>query len=114
MTRNIFLIAAALLMFAACSQKYEEKYDTLRCDYEFINAAAVADTIPMMVYYSGKWKAEPEEGCDWISVDTPEGHGVSVMHIITVDNEGEARSELLHLIAKQDTLSVNIQQAAGI
>jgi hypothetical protein len=36
------------------------------------------------------------------------------MHIITVDNEGEARSALLHLISKQDTLSVNVQQAAGI
>lgn len=114
MIRNIFLIAAALLVFVACGQKYEEKYDTLRCDYEFINVSAVADTIPIMVYYSDKWKAEPEEGCDWMSVDTPEGHGVSVMHIITTDNVGEARSALLHLIAKKDTLSVNVQQAAGI
>lgn len=114
MKRYIFLIAAVLLAFAACSQKYEEKYDTLRCDYEFINAAAVADTIPMMVYYSGQWKAEPEEGCDWMSVDTPEGQGVAALHIITVDNVGEARSALLHLIAQQDTLSVNVQQAAGI
>jgi hypothetical protein len=65
----------------------------------------------MMVYYSGAWKAEVEEGCEWMSVDLPQGEGVKVLHVITTDNEGPERAAELYLIAQQDTLSINVQQS---
>ena len=92
--------------------KYEENYDKIRSDYEFLNVGAAADTIPMMVYYSGQWKAEVQEECDWLSVDEPAGKGVTVIHVITTDNDGPLRAADLYLSANGETLSINIQQAA--
>ena len=111
MKKIMIFIAVVLLGSAACSQKFEERYDKIRSDYEFLNVGAVADTIPMMVYYSGTWKAEVEEGCEWMSVDLPQGEGVKVLHVITTDNDGPVRAAELYLIAQQDTLSINVQQS---
>ena len=112
MKKIIILLAVALLGVAACSQKYEERYDSIRSDYEFLNVGAAADTIPMMVYYSRQWKAQVQEDCDWLTVDKPAGEGVSVIHVITTDNDGPLRAADLFLVAGGESLSINIQQAA--
>lgn len=102
---------AALLLFTACSGKYEEHYDSLKVSHRVINLSNDEPTeIQVIVYYSGKWEGYVQEDCDWLKLKNPSGEGVTIVHVEVAAKNGTDRTGTLHFRAGDDEQIINIRQ----
>ena len=110
----LILAAAVLLGFTACSGKYEENYPQLRVSHSVLNVDNAADNVYYVwVYYSGKWNAHVQEGCDWMSIQNPQGKGKTLVGVKVTGAGGQNvdRTGLLHFNADgQEECIINIRQ----
>lgn len=109
------LLSLTLLVAAGCTRAYQDTYEHLRVDRTLLIIPAEEGTIPIMVYYSGSWKAALDETCDWASLDATAGSGITAIHLHYQDNILTARETVLTLSNdKDDPVTITITQNAGI
>lgn len=112
---RLCLALCLMLCAAACNKPYKDEYGSLRVDRTFLLLGSSSDTIPIMVYYSGKWEAVLDESCEWAEVWPGSGKGIAVIHLAYDDNPLSARETALVLSDdKGETITINITQNAGI
>ncbi len=110
--KHIYALAACLILAAGCADRYEEHYSHIAVDSNYLRATKDAQTVPVMVYYDGSWKASvPEQ--DWAVLDRTSGKGIGGLHLQLEENMLEERSLDLTLIGGRDTVVVTIEQARG-
>lgn len=101
----------AVLMFTACSGKYEEHYDSLKVSHRVINVSNEQVTdIQVIVYYSGKWEGYVQEDCDWLKLKNPKGEGVTIVHVEVAPKNGTDRTGTLHFTGGGHEEIINIRQ----
>ena len=105
----------AVLLTAACQQKYVDRYDSLAVDRTYLSVECTASTIPVMVYYSGPWTAVIASDCDWASLNRNSGDKIDAIYVTFQENTGVARETTLTLSNnKNESISIQINQKAGI
>lgn len=107
-------LAIAMISATSCAKIYVEKWDSLYYTDEYgqkqcrmlTNIKLNNDpgstmtedpfSMPIAVYYSGKWTAVLKDGCTWGFLDRNDGEGVHYLHFIYMKNDsGQSRSAIM-------------------
>ena len=123
--RTLLGLLTALCLASACDDRFEERYDSLFwTDAEGASHSYMTTgyelgweegTLPLTVYYSGRWTAALSDGDGWASVDTPSGNGVGWLHISYRNNRnGKERTATVAIsCANGERVDITLRQKEG-
>ncbi|MBQ7518216.1 MAG: BACON domain-containing protein [Bacteroidales bacterium] len=116
MKKIVYLLLGVLLIaLAGCQKKYVDRYDSLAVDRTSLVVTNQAQTIPVMVYYSGAWSASLGESCTWASLDRTSGKDIGAVYVTIQENTNIARVTYLTLSNdKNEQIDIELKQNAGI
>lgn len=119
--KKYFMIFAAALALAACSEKTPDEpavQDIFEVDETAIEAEAAANDYFKAVTSNGNWTATVTVGADWITVDPTSSEGTTkrkknITISVAENTAAEAREGAIKIAQGDKSATIAVKQAAG-